>query len=495
MSCCAPCASPSAKAMRARFLPVAASPDGKWIAAGGWTTGEEDAIYIFEGATGRLATRLGPLGNVVYHLTFSPDGSRLAAELWGGEGMRLWETAGWGVLTEDKDYGGKDSYGAAFDDANRLYVVAYDGQIRRYSADGCLEAKSPTQGGKEPYSVALHPNSVKLAICFSDTTAVEVYDLRTLKRLYAAYTSGISGMFGSVAWSADGTRLYAAGQPPLIVWQDEGRGKPMQSRVSHNSITHLLPCCDGVAAGAADPAFGLIASDGAKRIWQEGVTVDMRAKRGGAFKLSANGKCLRFGLSYGGEQLYLFDLSAFQVPDAAQAAADLAEPKISGITVTDWEDNNFPKLNGERIALEKYETSRALAIAPDASCFVLGTEHLLRAYGADGGELWKKAIPGIAFGVNISGNGKLVAAAYSDGTIRWHRLSDGEELLALFVHAKDRRYIAWTPKGYYAASPGAEDLIGWHVNRGFDTAPDFYPASTFASTFNRPGIVKAALDI
>ena len=25
--------------------------------------------------------------------------------------------------------------------------------------------------------------------------------------------------------------------------------------------------------------------------------------------------------------------------------------------------------------------------------------------------------------------------------------------------------VAWTPKGYYAASPGAEGLIGWHVNR------------------------------
>ena len=36
----------------------------------------------------------------------------------------------------------------------------------------------------------------------------------------------------------------------------------------------------------------------------------------------------------------------------------------------------------------------------------------------------------------------------------------------------------------------------WPIElRGFDTAPDFYPASTFASTFNRPDIVKAALDI
>ena len=89
--------------------------------------------------------------------------------------------------------------------------------------------------------------------------------------------------------------------------------------------------------------------------------------------------------------------------------------------------------------------------------------------------------------MNISGNGKLVAAAYGDGTIRWHRLSDGEELLALFVHAKDRRTIAWTPKGYYAASPGAEDFIGWHVNRGFDTAPDFSPRLHLRQHLQPPG--------
>ncbi len=174
---------------------VALSPDGKWVAAGGWDAyalqRQEVGIYIFEAATGRLVTRLGRLGNVIYHLAFSPDGSRLAATLGGGEGMRLWETAGWRLLAEDKDYGGKDSYGAAFDSANRLYTVAYDGQIRRYGADGRLEAKATTQGGKEPYSIAVHPQGGKLAIGFNDTTAVEVYDARTLKRLYAAGTSGI----------------------------------------------------------------------------------------------------------------------------------------------------------------------------------------------------------------------------------------------------------------------------------------------------------------
>ncbi len=282
------------------------------------------------------------------------------------------------------------------------------------------------------------------------------------------------------------------GRNPVLIWQGEGRGKRSQAPLSQNTIMQLLPCGDGVAVGAADPAFGLIAADGAKRVWQEGVAADMRDQRE-MFGLSADGKRARFTLKWRSEPV-LFDLAAFRLTEAPQAAPGLAAPKVSGVAVSDWENEFAPKLNGKPIALENYERSRALAIAPDASRFALGTEWLLRAYRADGGELWQKAVPGTAWGVNISGDGRLVAAAYGDGTIRWHRMSDGKELLALFVHAKDKRYVAWTPKGYYAASPGAEDLIGWHVNRDWDHAPDFYPASRFRDQFNRPDIVKRVLD-
>jgi hypothetical protein len=147
-----------------KVFAVALSPDGQWVAAGGWDAAKAtlgyNSVYIFEAATGRLVTRLR-LGNAVAHLTFSPDGSRLAATLGGGEGMRLWETGSWRLLAEDKDYGGKRSNGAAFDGANRLFTVAYDGRIRRHGADGRLEAKAKTAGGAEPFSVAVHPKGAR----------------------------------------------------------------------------------------------------------------------------------------------------------------------------------------------------------------------------------------------------------------------------------------------------------------------------------------------
>ena len=203
---------PISEGNQGKIYSVALSPNGKWVAAGGYLAHEADqeSVYIFEAATGRLVKRLGGVGEVIYHLAFSPDGSRLVATLDGGEGIRLWETGSWQLLAEDKDYGDEASYGAAFDSGNRLFTVADDGQIRRYGADGHLEAKGATQGGKEPFSIAVHPKQAKLAVGFSDSTAVEVHDALTLKLLYAANTSGISkGSSNGVAWSADGARLYA----------------------------------------------------------------------------------------------------------------------------------------------------------------------------------------------------------------------------------------------------------------------------------------------
>ena len=90
-------------------------------------------------------------------------------------------------------------------------------------------------------------------------------------------------------------------------------------------------------------------------------------------------------------------------------------------------------------------------------------------------------------------DGQILVVAYDDGTIRWLRGSDGVELLALFVDVPTRHWVAWTPTGYYMASPGGEALIGWHLNRGWDQLADFFPASRFSARFNRPDIVKLVL--
>src|SRR4051794_24560564 len=191
--------------------------------------------------------------------------------------------------------------------------------------------------------------------------------------------------------------------------------------------------------------------------------------------------------------------SGFSLPERRLApggsAAGLAAARTAapGLAVEGWQGSTEPSLNGGRLALEPYETARSLAVAPDGRRFVLGSEWALRLFDQAGTELWRRPVPGIAWAVDVSGDGRLVVAAYGDGTIRWHRLSDGEELLALYPHPDRQRWVLWTPEGYYDASPGAEDLIGWQVNRGRDEAPEFYAASRFRDRFHRPDVIDRVL--
>ena len=125
----------------------------------------------------------------------------------------------------------------------------------------------------------------------------------------------------------------------------------------------------------------------------------------------------------------------------------------------------------------------------------MGADFSLRLLDQLGHDVWPnpQTVPGTAWHVNVTGDQRLVVAAYDDGTIRWHRLSDGKELLALFIHPDGQRWIVWTPQGYYDASLGADELIGWHVNHGYDRVPDFYPVSQFRDRFYRPDVIQRVL--
>jgi len=87
-------------------------------------------------------------------------------------------------------------------------------------------------------------------------------------------------------------------------------------------------------------------------------------------------------------------------------------------------------LNGQALTLVPQEKSRSAAVAPDRESLVLGTGWNLRRFDRTGRQLWRTAAQGEVWAVNISADGRLVVAAYGDGTIRWHRMSDGKPLAA-----------------------------------------------------------------
>ncbi|MFZ1988776.1 MAG: WD40 repeat domain-containing protein, partial [Alphaproteobacteria bacterium] len=463
-------------------------------------------MFVFDTKSGSLVQRLGPIDEVIQHLTFSPDGQFLAATLGGGKGLRVWRTSQspteWPLVFQDVDYS-HDSFGAAFDRDNNLYTVADDGYLRHYDSHFKLVTKAKTVAGKQPYSVSIHPSGDRLAVGFADANAAEVYDAKTLNSVFAVDVTGIDNRdLSVVSWSADGKRFYATGQSrrpgrnPLWVWDDGGRGARRQLLVGpRDVIWQLVPCGSGIAFGAADPAWGVLDETDGRRVWK-GSPNGAASVEGKRMSVSSDGRRVAFPSGQIGQSQFLFDLEAGQLTEVQKTPNDLFEANVTGLNITDWTYSSNPKLDGKPLKLLPYEVSRALAIAPDNGRFVLGTDYRLRAYNKEGTPAWPRptTIESTVTDLNITRDGKLLLAAYGDGTIRWHRLEDGQELLALFVHAEDQRWIAWTPKGYYAASPGGEDLIGWHVNRGWSEAADFFPATRFRDKFYRPDIVRMVLE-
>jgi WD40 repeat protein len=162
---------------------VAISPDGTTVAVGGYTGYADHVnIFLFDRNSGELKQRLGDLPQAVLHLNYSPDGRRLAASLWGGNGIRVFDVGnGYRPLPSDMQYRG-DSYSAAFDRTGRLVTASYDGSVRLYAAD---RYQTPIARFDAPrrqfYSVAFSPEGTRVAAGYRDTNDVVVLSGTDLK--------------------------------------------------------------------------------------------------------------------------------------------------------------------------------------------------------------------------------------------------------------------------------------------------------------------------
>jgi len=494
-----------------KIYAAAISPDGQTVDCGGWTqwnqgstsaATEGHTIYLFDRATGELTRRIFGLPNAILHLSFSPDGLYLAAALGQNNGIRVFRVADGAPAGEDRDYG-SNSISVVFDRRGRLAAACYDGYIRLYDrpgADGLkLLAKQKAPGGNEPFSLSFSPDGKKLAVGFKDSTRVDVLSASDLSHLYSPDTSGVdNGSLGSVSFSPDG-RLYAGGryikdgQSPIFSWEKEGRGQRRELPGSSNSIISTLPLsAGGVVYGASDPVFGILDKNGRRVLFQSAQIADYRGSWEG-FRLSADGKKVSFGYEVWGQSPATFDLSTRTLSPGRETSG-LYSPDMDGLSVTGWKNTTSPKLNGRALALEQYEVAQSLAVSPSQNDFLLGTHFCLRYFDSSGNQKWQTPVPGSTWAVNISRDGRLAVAAFGDGTIRWYRLSDGKELLAFFPHKDRKRWVLWTSSGYYDASPGAEELIGWHLNRGKDMAADFFPASRFRASYYRPDVLARVLE-
>ncbi len=484
---------------------VAMSPDGRQVAAAGWTGfdwNRRSQVYVFDRVSGQLTSRLeGFLPAAVVHLAFNPEGTQIAATLTGRNGVRIWNWRQGGVPLVDSNYG-DSSFGAAWAAGGLLATASYDGKLRLYRVEAAklnklVEVASP--GGARPHRVAFSPDGRSLAVGHADSARVSVLDSTTLALQFEASAAGISnGQLPLVAFSADGKSLAAAGswqqggRTQVRTWGQGGRGQAVDTPVAANTVLALAPLPGaGWLVGTSDPLWGVLNSAGAFAARGLPPTADLRGSTGAALLVASGGRSVQFGYLPGGQDAYRFDLAGRQLLKGTLPGGTAA--RTEGLGMESWQDNPQPTFRGKPVQLAAREVSRSLAAEPGGGV-LLGADWSLRLLASDGSVRWQRGAPAVTWGVNVSPQSFFAVAAYGDGTVRWHRLSDGEELLALFVHADRKRWVLWTPSGYYDASPGAEELIGWHINRGQTASADFFAASRLRNKFYKPAVIDRVLD-
>ena len=182
------------------------------------------------------------------------------------------------------------------------------------------------------------------------------------------------------------------------------------------------------------------------------------------FKLSADGSEVYFSFGANAETTALFALDTraltLSPPPSSGDGFTSTLLKSPALSVADWQGSYAPTLNGAALTLQPYERTESNAIVPDESGILLGTRWRVIRFGADGGVRWSFQAPGETWALNITPDSRLAVGAFGDGSIRWYRMADGAELLALFADKDGTRWVAWTPSGHYLASPGGDSLVG-----------------------------------
>lgn len=435
------------------------SPNGKLVATGGL----DGTVRVWQLADGQLLRVL--IGHDSYSgsVAWSPCGTLIASTgTWDGS-VRLWDPKGGRQLRVFKGLKNPVGNVAWSPDGRRLVASSgFSGELWMWDGEAD-DTETVTELGH--YITGLHwsPNGFTLAV-LSEQSPVTLLDMQSRQTRQENVRSVGDASITSVAWSPDGAQI-AAGSAAQCTIFDFATG---------DTVKKLDGPCVCVAWSPDGKQLATASSRYAVQIW------DVEA---GKVAAPVPASATRLTWDRASQRLFCLYSTQLSVFDPAEKKIVLTLPAAL-VYPASWSAGRdiVTGLMTDKLSLWDAATAKHLRDLPGHTAAVsavswsrdgktlasAGYDNTVRLWNADKGETLhtlkghKAAVTDVAW----APNGKLLASAGTDQTVRVWDPGDGT-CQVLEGHTGAVRVVAWSPAGNQLLSGGSDQkVIVWDAKSG-----------------------------
>ncbi|MDX1436792.1 MAG: helix-turn-helix domain-containing protein [Anaerolineales bacterium] len=430
---------------------IAFSRDGRLLATGG----DEGTVTVWDAITGDVKFML-PLGGIIHSVAFDPHADMLAASSEDGS-IKAWVgSTGEQVVSLPRQSG---TYDITFLAGNKFATAGQDGTARVWDAltgQPILTLAGPTS---TVIGIAGSPDGSRIATAAYDSS-LRVWDAAPGRELMTIPAH--AGIVWNVAYSPDGKHLASASADGFVRIWDSATGEPALALSRGGAPT------DGFTGLSFSPDGTRLATgslDGAVAVWD--------SRSGNPQAILERHTSYVTGLAFS--------------PDGAR----LASAGLDGL-VKVWDLAEEAEVNTFRGEVVPAFVSNC-AFSPDGKTVFAGvaedrtvyqwdieTGDVVRAFSTEGREV---------YGLDVSPDGRLLAAGDQDGNLTLWRIESGEKLRTISGHAGLVLRLVFNQDGSLIASTSHDGSAKiWDVSTGEELATLFGNASNvFGASFSPDG--------